>query len=63
MTKTKIILDDLTEAESYALANMCKRMIWDDFKRLSANQSELHAMDGATIKLRRALGEAGFDPR
>jgi len=42
---------------------MCKRMIWDDFKRLSANQSELHAMDLATIKLRRALAEAGIEVR
>jgi hypothetical protein len=63
MTKVKIVLDDLTEDEAYALANMYKRMTWDDFKKLSANQSELHAMDLATLKLRRALAQAGIDPR
>jgi hypothetical protein len=38
MTKLKILLDDLTEDEAYALAQMCKRITWDDFKKLSANQ-------------------------
>ena len=63
MTKTKILLDDLTDDEAWALAQLCKRMIWDDFKRLSANESERADMDAAAIKLRRALAEAGFDPR
>jgi hypothetical protein len=63
MTKTKITLDDLTEDEAWALAQMCKRTIWDDFTRLSADLSERVDMDSATIKLRRALAEAGFDPR
>jgi hypothetical protein len=53
----------LTEDEAYALAQMCKRITWDDFKKLSANQSELHAMDLATLKLRRALAEAGIEVR
>jgi hypothetical protein len=42
---------------------MCKRLIWEDFKKLSANAAEREAMDLATIKLRRALAEAGYDPR
>jgi hypothetical protein len=42
---------------------MCKRLIWEDFKKLSANPAERDAMDLATIKLRRALAEAGYDPR
>jgi hypothetical protein len=40
-----------------------KRMIYDDFKRLSANRSEHEDIDRATHKLRRALAEVGFDPR
>jgi hypothetical protein len=63
MTKLKIVLDDLTDDEAYALAQMAKRMIWDDFKRLSSGRAERDEMDSATIKLRRALAEAGFDPR
>jgi hypothetical protein len=63
MTKVKIILDDLTQDEAYALAQLCKLMIYDDFKQLSANASEHQDMDRATRKQRRALAEAGFDPR
>jgi hypothetical protein len=59
----RIVLDDLTDDEACALAQMCKRLIWDDFHKLSANASERDAMDLATIKLRRALAEAGYDPR
>jgi hypothetical protein len=63
MTKVKIILDDLTDDEAWALAQLCKRLLWDDFKRLSANKSEHQDMDSATHKLRRALAEAGIEPR
>jgi hypothetical protein len=63
MTKLRIVLDELSEPEAYALAQMCKRMTWDDFKKLSANQAELNAMDLATLKLRRALAEAGIEVR
>jgi hypothetical protein len=38
-------------------------MIWNDFKRLSANRPEHEDMDRATHKLRRALAEAGVEPR
>jgi hypothetical protein len=38
-------------------------MIWDDFKRLSANADEHEDMDRATHKLRCALAEAGIEPR
>jgi len=63
MTKTEIILDDLTDDEARALAQMCKRLRWDHFKDVAANQTELNAMDGATIKLRRALAKAGIEVR
>jgi hypothetical protein len=63
MTKVKIILDELTEDEAWALAQMVKRMSWNDFGRLSANESERDDMDNAAIKLRHAPAEAGFDPR
>jgi hypothetical protein len=50
MTKTKIILDDLTDDEAWALAQMAKRLIRDDFRRLSAGRVEREDMDSATIK-------------
>jgi hypothetical protein len=62
MTKVKIILEDLTDDEAWG-AQLCKRLLWDDFKRLSANRSEHVDMDRATIKVHGALAEAGIDPR
>lgn len=63
MTKTKIALDDLSEDELWALAQMCKRLLWEHFKQLSANHAEHQDMDRATYKLRRILADAGIDPR
>jgi hypothetical protein len=59
----RIMIDDLTEDEAWALAQMCKRMIWDDFDKLSANRAEHDDMDRATHKLRRALAKARIEPR
>jgi hypothetical protein len=55
MIKVKIILDELNDDEVWALAQMSKRMTYDDLKRLAANAAEREAMDNAVIKLRRAL--------
>jgi hypothetical protein len=63
MTKVKILVDDLTENEVWALAQMCKLMTWDEFRRLSADRAEREVMDLAVIKLRKALAEVGTDPR
>jgi hypothetical protein len=41
----------LTVDEAYALALICKRMIWDDFAKLSANRSDHEDVDRATHKL------------
>jgi hypothetical protein len=63
MTVVKVVLNDLTDDEAWALAQLCKRLIFEDFKRLSVNRAEHEDMDRATIKLRKALAEAGVDPR
>jgi hypothetical protein len=63
MTKVKIILDDLTDDRPMRSPRCASGLIWNDFDRLSASGFECDAMDSATIKLRRALAEAGFDPR
>jgi hypothetical protein len=55
MTKAQIVLDGLSDDDARALAQMCKRMIWDDFHQLSAGRVERDDMDSVTIKLRRAL--------
>jgi hypothetical protein len=38
-------------------------MIWDDFRRLSAGRTKRDDTHSATHKLRRALAEAGTEPR
>jgi hypothetical protein len=48
MTKTKIILDDLTDDEAWALARMAKRMIGDDSGG-SRRRSERDDMDTAGL--------------
>jgi hypothetical protein len=48
VTELKIPLDVLTEDEAYALGQMCKRMRWEDFNKLSSNRSEHDATDSAT---------------
>jgi hypothetical protein len=51
----RVALDHLTEDEAWALAQLCKRLLWDD--RLSANRLEHEDMlDRATHKLRRQIG-------
>jgi hypothetical protein len=48
MITLKIVLDDLTDDEAWALAQMWKRMILDDFERLFVNRSEHDDMDRTT---------------
>jgi hypothetical protein len=47
--RVKIELDELTEDEAWALAQLCKRLTWDEFRKLSANRCEHEDMDRATI--------------
>jgi hypothetical protein len=42
---------------------MCKQIIYDDFKWLSANRSEREDIDRATHNLRRAFAGAGVELR
>lgn len=46
-----------------ALAEMCKRITYEEIRRMSASEDEHWRMDGGINDLRRALRDAGFDPR
>jgi hypothetical protein len=48
MTKEKIALDDLTDDKACPVAQMCKRMISDDFERHSANAAKHNHIDHPT---------------
>jgi hypothetical protein len=62
----KIIPLELPDDEAMALAQLTKRIGYDDWERLSDRHdggAECHAMLASIDKLRRALCEAGFAPR
>ncbi len=62
----KIIPLELPDDEAMALAQLTKRIGYDDCERLSDRHdggAECHAMLASIDKLRRALCEAGFSPR
>ena len=57
---------ELPADEAIALAQLTKRIGYDDCERLSDRHdcgAEFHAMLASIDKLRRALSEAGFAPR
>jgi hypothetical protein len=62
----KIIPLELPDDEAIALAQLTKRIGYDDCERLSDRHdggAECHAMLASIDKLRRAPCEAGFAPR
>ncbi len=62
---TKVTLD-LPPDEAMALAQMVKRLGYDDAERLSSRYDGGHERDlmlAGVNKLQRALAEAGFAPR
>ncbi len=62
----KRILLELDADEAMALAQLAKRIGYDDCERLSDRHdggAECHAMLASIDKLRRALCVAGFAPR
>jgi len=54
---------ELSEAQAWALAELCKRIGWADARALSVDEAETHQMIRATDRLAGALREAGFSPR
>ena len=63
MTKVTV---DLPPEEAMALAQMVKRLGYDDAERLSSRYDGGHERDlmlAGINKLQRALAEAGFAPR
>ena len=62
----KRVILELPNDEAMALAQLTKRIGYDDCERLSDRHdggAECHAMLASIDKLRRALCEAGFSPR
>lgn len=59
----KRITIELEETELYAIAELCKRIRWDQMRELSVDEAEAEAMRDATDRLRSELAYAGISVR
>lgn len=55
--------DVLTDDESEALAQFCKRIGWTQILQLAANEDEALDMQSALLVVAKQLAEDGFNPR
>lgn len=53
----------VSDAELMALAQMAKRIYWEDMRKLAVNDRETELMASAVVKLQEALADKGFAPR
>lgn len=54
---------DLTDAQAFALAELCKRIGFADCRSLAVDDAEAHRMIDATSRLLGALARAGYQVR
>lgn len=54
---------ELTDAQAWALAELCKRITWSDCRSNAVSDQEAYLMIDATAKLGTALARAGYSPR
>lgn len=58
-----IIEVELTEQQAEAFAQFLKRVGYDDYRQLAANQEEAWAMLSAGQRIRASLADHGYAPR
>lgn len=54
---------ELSSNEAMALAQFFKRVSVSNYEELAADEPEAYKMQGAGIKVQRALADEGFNPR
>lgn len=54
---------ELTTVQAWALAQLTKRIGWDEIRINAKDESEAHIMRDALNQLRTALAEYGYAPR
>lgn len=54
---------ELTNAQAWALAELCKRITWSDCRSNAVSDEEAYLMIDATAKLGAILARVGFSPR
>ncbi|MGL4587019.1 MAG: DUF7706 family protein [Acinetobacter ursingii] len=55
-------LQDLTEAQAYALAQLVKRIRFAELRQNAISDDEAYNMQTAIAALQRALARVGFNP-
>ena len=53
----------VSDPQMYALAQMVKRMHYEDMRKLATDDFEADLISGAITKLQNALDRAGYAPR
>lgn len=56
-------LYDISEPQKWALAQLVKRIHWEDMRKLATSDEETESMASAVVKLQQALDDAGYSPR
>ena len=54
---------ELEPAQAMALAQLVKRIGWDDMRQLATSEPETYQMKYALAELQKALAAAGYAPR
>ena len=54
---------ELTDEQAHALAQYLKRVQFDDFRRRAIDEDDAYVMQDAASEVRKALNDAGYDPR
>jgi hypothetical protein len=62
-SKLRSLEIELTDEQAYALAQYLKRVQYDDFRRRAINEDDAYLMQNAASEVRKALNDAGYDPR
>jgi hypothetical protein len=62
-SKLRSIEIELTDEQAHALAQYLKRVLFDDFRRRAIDEDDAYLMQDAASEVRRALNDAGYDPR
>ena len=63
MENLTLELVDIEPAQALALAQMAKRIYWEDMRKLAVSDEETEKMASAVVKLQDALADAGYAPR
>lgn len=63
MDKEITITATLTDEQAWNLAQFLKRVCFSDFRNNAQDEAEAYSMIDAAERVRRALADAGYDPR